>query len=269
MFLRIIKLAIASLYHVFARPFAGLGRKDRPECVVLCYHAVRESDRGRFARQLDFLARRRKVVPVGYSGPMDPRTRYTMITMDDAFRCVLEWAVPEYRKRGFAFSLFAPSSCMGRLPPWLADTVHPDRAETIASAAELRALPGDLAIVGSHTATHVKLSTLRPDELRQEVKCSKEELEAALGKPVDFIAFPHGDHDGKVLEACAEAGYRQAFTIEAEDPRSPADAFCKGRTVVDPSDWSLEFRLKAAGSYSWMAAASKAKRSLKRALGRA
>jgi peptidoglycan/xylan/chitin deacetylase (PgdA/CDA1 family) len=69
--------------------------------------------------------------------------------------------------------------------------------------------------VQSHTRTHRVLHTLSPSDLRTELEGSRRDLEAALGAPVDAIAYPVGyrlAHLDHVRAALAAAGYRWGFT---------------------------------------------------------
>ncbi len=69
--------------------------------------------------------------------------------------------------------------------------------------------------VQSHTRTHRVLHTLSPTDLRGELDGSRADLEAALGAPVDAVAYPVGyrlAHLDHVRAALAAAGYRWGFT---------------------------------------------------------
>lgn len=46
--------------------------------------------------------------------------------------------------------------------------------------------------IGAHTQTHPILTTLSPDEVRQEIAGSKQHLEKAIGAPIRFFAYPNG-----------------------------------------------------------------------------
>lgn len=46
--------------------------------------------------------------------------------------------------------------------------------------------------IESHTVTHPILSTLNPDELKQELSVSKQVIEENLNKPVHVICYPNG-----------------------------------------------------------------------------
>lgn len=68
--------------------------------------------------------------------------------------------------------------------------------------------------VGAHTRTHPQLSALSDDELRGEIRGSKQELERGLDGPVRMFAYPFGqreDFDARAEQAARQAGYACAF----------------------------------------------------------
>jgi peptidoglycan/xylan/chitin deacetylase (PgdA/CDA1 family) len=61
---------------------------------------------------------------------------------------------------------------------------------------ELRTLAdGGLVTIGAHTVTHSMLSILSPAEQAQEIKNSRQHLEAMLGQPVNSFSYPFGSRD--------------------------------------------------------------------------
>lgn len=69
-------------------------------------------------------------------------------------------------------------------------------------------------VVGSHGIVHTDLSVLTEDELLNELKTSKNDLEAITGKSCDSIAFPYGNYNARVLKACVDCGYHNVFGTE-------------------------------------------------------
>jgi len=78
--------------------------------------------------------------------------------------------------------------------------------------------------VGFHTRAHDRLSMLGDDKLANAVTNGRDALAAAIERPVDAIAYPHGDADPRVAEAVRSAGYTLGFTgrnrafTAADDP---------------------------------------------------
>ena len=84
------------------------------------------------------------------------------------------------------------------------------------SAAEVRALAEAGITIGSHGVSHDALVLLTPEALAHELSESKWRLEEWTGRPVAWLAYPHGEFSAAVVEATRRAGYRGAVTtIEA------------------------------------------------------
>lgn len=137
--------------------------------------------------------------------------RAALITFDDGYRSVYEYALPVLRRLGCPAVLFVPTDFVGRTNEFDSD-VEP--VEPMCSWAELRELSRSGVAVQSHGKTHRAFSNISPAERRREVADSKAALEAWLEGPVDVFAYPYGDDaDGAcdVRAALAETGHRAAF----------------------------------------------------------
>src|SRR5262249_59653225 len=59
---------------------------------------------------------------------------------------------------------------------------------------ELKAFAGDpLVTIGAHTITHPNLAKQSESVALNELRLSRERIEAALGRPVLHLAYPYGD----------------------------------------------------------------------------
>lgn len=122
------------------------------------------------------------------------------------------------------------------------------------SVAQIRALAQMRGItIGSHTVSHPRLPRLPRPEAEREFKDSKRALEDLTGKPVELFSFPHGAWTSELVELALEIGYRRLFGIQPSCVEDGAIPSLLGRTPVEPTDWTLEFRLKAQGCYRWLA----------------
>jgi uncharacterized protein YceH (UPF0502 family)/peptidoglycan/xylan/chitin deacetylase (PgdA/CDA1 family) len=81
--------------------------------------------------------------------------------------------------------------------------------------AQIRALDRAGMDVGDHTAHHVDLTQLTPSQLKTETAGSRRALEAILGHPVYFFAYPFGAEDETVVRAVSAAGFSLAYTTAA------------------------------------------------------
>lgn len=268
---RTVKLLISLLYYaldlVFKRVARLLGIKAEPRCVIVYYHGVPQRTRQNFARQMDMLIRNARPIFVDHSGELESGSRYVSVTFDDAFESVLENAVPELVSRSIPATIFVPLGVLGKVPSWEMDSGVSDLDEKVMSSEQLRTLPPDLIRLGSHTMTHLKLSKIDDSTLEWELNESKRQLETLLNSPVTLLAFPYGDHNGRVLEKCADLGYSRLFSVVPKFSISSHQDFVRGRVSVSPSDGRLEFFLKLHGAYSWIPYASKLKAGMRSAIG--
>lgn len=67
--------------------------------------------------------------------------------------------------------------------------------------------------VGSHTSSHVLLPHHEQQRVMQELQGSREAMEAELGVPCRFLAYPDGQFNERIAGAAEEAGYSAALTI--------------------------------------------------------
>jgi len=142
--------------------------------------------------------------------PDDPRL--VCITFDDAYRSVLENAVPVLREVGFVATIFAPTAHVGIANRW--DTAAPPRGWSVLSWDELIALARDGFEIGSHSRTHPHLPTLDDAALKEEIVGSRREMEDRLGMAVPSFCYPFGHHDARTRDAVLAAGYSSACTTE-------------------------------------------------------
>lgn len=75
---------------------------------------------------------------------------------------------------------------------------------------QMRAMADNGHEIAAHTIHHADLTTLSDDQLWEELAAPKAELEAAIGRQVQFLAYPYGAYDGRVVAAAQSAGYRGA-----------------------------------------------------------
>jgi peptidoglycan/xylan/chitin deacetylase (PgdA/CDA1 family) len=227
------------------------------DVLVLCYHAV-SSDwpadlsiiPERFEEQLELLVRR------GYAGATfeqavtAPRGRRTVaITFDDAYRSVLEVAFPIMQRLGLPGAVYVPTDWPGRDAPMSWPGI--DQWVGGPHEHELACLSwdqlGELAEagweVGSHSASHPRLTRLGDEGLAVELAASRTACEEALGRPCSSIAYPYGDVDERVIAATGAAGYKYGAALP-ETRRRRIEPLDWPRTGIYHRDDIRRFRLK-------------------------
>ena len=191
----------------------------------MCYHSVSDAwphalavRRRSFARQISVL-KRRGLRPIAADKLFDGVRRGVHLTFDDAFRDILD-VVPILEEAGFAATVFAVTSLADEggtfdVPELATDAVeHRQRLATMRWS-ELQDLAERGFEIGSHTVTHPHLTRLGDAELESELRDSRACIEDELKRPCRLLAYPYGEHDGRVQEAAGRAGYEAAFGLWA------------------------------------------------------
>lgn len=92
-----------------------------------------------------------------------------------------------------------------------------------------------LVEIGAHTVTHPFLSALPPALQASEIRASKAQCEALVGRPVESFAYPFGNYTAETAAAVREAGFARACSTQADPVRSSARLFELPRVQVQ--DW--------------------------------
>jgi peptidoglycan/xylan/chitin deacetylase (PgdA/CDA1 family) len=259
----LISLGVAAADKFWAATAKALGRPARGRCAVLYYHEVPRADRARFAAQLDVICR--TATPASALATQAIGSgQHVAITVDDAFISFFENGLPELERRQIPVLVFVPTAWLGRKVDWAMEEVMASPDERIATLAELKIhAQHPLVRFGSHTANHRMLNTLSEAEARRELADSKAFLELELGTPIDAVSFPYGGFTGREVQLARQLGYQTFFTTAPETARQ-LGAGVIGRFRLDPSDWLLEAKLKAAGAYRWQSALQRLRSCLRR-----
>ena len=113
------------------------------------------------------------------------------------------------------------------------------------SRAQIAALAQADMEIGFHTAAHAQLTSLDDGELDEALNGGREEVRAAVGAPIDTIAYPHGVADERVAEHARAADYRAGFMGTGGAWSSGQDPLLVGRTELHTPATSY-FRLSMA-----------------------
>jgi peptidoglycan/xylan/chitin deacetylase (PgdA/CDA1 family) len=68
--------------------------------------------------------------------------------------------------------------------------------------------------IGSHTVTHPILTKISGERLRYELGESRSRLESELGRKVELLGYPNGNHNSAVQLEAARAGYKCAVSAD-------------------------------------------------------
>jgi len=137
------------------------------------------------------------------------------VSFDDGAACVYEKAFPVLQRHHMPFELFLVTAWIG------SDVAHRMQqkvgdGEQVQNLVwpEVRAMvETGLAHIGAHSRSH---SYLRRDDvatLESEIAGSREDVAAALGRPVDLFAYPFGAYNQEALQEVRLAGFSGALAV--------------------------------------------------------
>jgi peptidoglycan/xylan/chitin deacetylase (PgdA/CDA1 family) len=239
-------------------------RTSRPgpknDLLVLCYHAVSDAWESYLAvrpkalhAQLTYLAAQ-GYRSVGFAELVTERPpgRAVAVTFDDAYRSILEEALPVLNSLGMRATIFVPTHYVEQeasadwpgMEQW-AGPLHAPHLR-IMGWDGVRRLAATRWEIASHSHTHRRLRGLDRETLDEELQTSKALCEERVQVPCRSIAYPYGspgrDLDRIVADAAADAGYEAGATI----PRrlAPVEPLLWPRISVGAADSPAMFKAK-------------------------
>lgn len=195
---------------------------------VLLYHRVGDPDHSRdiycirpnrFADQMsalaeagyraisvdDFDAWRRGVKSL-------PATAF-VLTFDDGFAGVHEFAAPVLRNLDWPAAVFLVAGKLGGQSDWEVTTAKPMPPHPLMGAVQLRRLSAQGFSLHSHSLLHRDLTVLDESVLDQDLRDSRAAIAEISGKAPAFLAYPYGRHSEAVRRAAQRAGFAAAFSV--------------------------------------------------------
>jgi peptidoglycan/xylan/chitin deacetylase (PgdA/CDA1 family) len=210
----------------------------RAPAIVLMYHRIAD-DRATpwtvsnrtFARQIEWLKPRYDLVSLADAqrrirSGHNPRACVS-ITFDDGYAENCHQALPLLVKDQIPVTYFVATRFVIEQTPFPHD-VALGRSFPPNTVEELRALAGSGVEIAGHTRRHADLGRVTdPDQLHDEFVGGIHELEDLVGQPVQYFAFPYGQHanlsppafhlakDAGLAGVCSAYG---GFNFPGDDP---------------------------------------------------
>jgi peptidoglycan/xylan/chitin deacetylase (PgdA/CDA1 family) len=82
------------------------------------------------------------------------------------------------------------------------------------NATEVRTLDAAGMDIGAHTRTHVPLNAIPTADMKNQILGSRDDLQRALGHPVQWFAYPFGAYSPAVVDEVRRAGFVLAVTTQ-------------------------------------------------------
>jgi peptidoglycan/xylan/chitin deacetylase (PgdA/CDA1 family) len=135
-------------------------------------------------------------------------SKSVIITLDDGYRSIYEFAYPLLKRYGYTATLF----------------IYTDFIEASGNALtwhQLRKLKAAGFEIGSHSISHADLTKKLPYEndqtywsrITKEFINSKAIIDRELNQDTQFFAYPYGNYNQRILDLFPKSGYRLGLTI--------------------------------------------------------
>jgi peptidoglycan/xylan/chitin deacetylase (PgdA/CDA1 family) len=230
------------------------GRLDRSGLRILFYHRVSGDDDPLAVSPRRFREQMKLLSAEGYEvvGLVEafarglPPGRLIALSFDDGFLDVAENALPTLEQLGFRATVFVPTGVIDgtAMFPWY------DRQPPLLRWDEIRQLDDDGTLrFEAHSVTHPNLLLLDDEAARHEIRQSRLDLEARLGRPVVAFCYPAGLFGDRERTFVSETGFRLAATCEPGVNVPGGDPFILRRRQIDSHDSLLDFRAKVGGGH--------------------
>ena len=220
----------------------------RPGVRIVHYHYVFDDERDSFARHVRVLTEQFDVVSLSEAVDRLCTGRVggneLAITFDDGFRNQLENAAPLLAEHGVSACFFLVTELVGangdvaaRICRERLHLPHPVEPLDWDGAAKLLELGHE---VGSHTRSHLELTSVDAATLESELRGSRDDLRARLGD-VRHLSAPYGDRarfSATISEAARAAGYESCATAIRGRNHSADDVYALHRDHLS-ARWPL------------------------------
>jgi peptidoglycan/xylan/chitin deacetylase (PgdA/CDA1 family) len=190
------------------------------------YHHVFSDERKGFHRQVRYLKNYGDFISLDDAIDLlksgdSINGRYFCITFDDGIRCCYDNAMPILLEEGIVVAFFIVTECTSENKKHICKPLHSGVSYNFEYLTwdECREMHRAGMIIGSHTASHAKLSGLADDQIRQEMLSSKQIIEQKLGCPCKHFACPWGRDGidfkkGSAEKIARDVGYHSFLTTK-------------------------------------------------------
>jgi peptidoglycan/xylan/chitin deacetylase (PgdA/CDA1 family) len=219
---------------------------------VLMYHRVGDAHNGcerkycvspqRFAEHMQILASAGwQAVTIDnffawLGGTVELPEQSFLLTFDDGFLGVHEHAAPVLTALGWPATVFLVSQLIGQRDAWCETHNTSGATYPLMDMSHIRELRARGFGFHSHTRSHADLLTLNDSALHDQLAGARDDLQTLLGVAVDYLAYPYGRYNDRVLRAAQAAGYRAAFSVQSGFNRRDVDRFRLRRLDVFGTD---------------------------------
>ena len=220
----------------------------RTQISILMYHALDETrssiaiPSSVFAWQMQWLYDHDcSVIPLGrlvrylYGGdPIPPRS--IVVTFDDGFESVYDYAFPILSRYDFSATVFLVPGYCGQQNDWPGQPLAIP-CSSLLSWSQIREMDRQGIEFGAHSLSHPRLDLLSSEMVAQELLDSKACIQDQLGHSIELFAYPYGWYS-EAVKAVVRGAYAGACTTRPGVVDHESDPFALDRIdalyVVQP-----------------------------------
>ena len=159
-----------------------------------------------------------------------------VLTFDDGYRGVYEYALPVLEQMKWPFAVFLVSDLIGKEDFWSAEANPEGKTYPLLNSEDIHTMQLRGCSFHSHSRSHEKLPTLGDIALTDQILGSRQALGERLGVELVYLAYPYGQFDERVIAATKSAGYRAAFSTRSGFNQRNSDLFSIRRFDVYGTD---------------------------------
>lgn len=205
--------------------------ENGPKILVLNYHKIDEAfhplsvSPALFDEQMRFLKEQgyHTISPQDLQAALEGEDRLpsnpVLITFDDGYADNYANAYPILKQYDMKATIFVVAGFVGK-------------SERYLTWEQLREMEQNGITIESHTMNHIPLEELTDEQIRTELRDSKQLLEEHLGHPIQYIAYPTGTYNLHIAALAKEAGYEAAYTIKYGNVDMGSNLYALERTPV-------------------------------------
>lgn len=162
-----------------------------------------------FSKQMDYLVSNNyqtislQQLRDGFLGiyKIDPTKKPIVITFDDGYDDAYTEAYPILKKHNFIGVFYIIAEQIGQSERMTQD--------------QIIELDKNGMIVGSHTMSHLDLTTISQNQANSQTSDSKLKLESIVGHPILDFCYPAGKYNDDVISILESTGYKSAVTTKS------------------------------------------------------
>lgn len=241
---------------------------------ILMYHRIANvpGDRNslpeeKFEEQLKFLAENNytTITPdmlyEHYTKHKPLPKKSVMLTFDDGYHDNYTKALPLLQKYNMKAVVFPIYNWIGKPNKW---ENFGKKETTTMTQEELHSWLKAGMDIQPHTLNHPFLTECKDEELEKEILNSKQGFEKLLDRPMNYLCYPYGFFDKRVIEVVKKADYKMAFAIFDNVSLWHINLFALPRIPVPSHQKMWEFKLKVSSINVIFVAMRKWERDFKR-----